>query len=234
MAAHDDGARAGLRVRGARRDGRHPHEAGAGLGDAGGARSRAACSARCCCVLVAWQHRLGQFALELPRPGETVPGAGYTAVHVELAWLRVLVVVTLAAAAMLAFAAVRRSWSVPAVAVAMVAVAELVNPAVLPSVVQRFIVEPQTLSRERPYLAHTVALTRRAYGLDRVADRPVPANAAISDGELRANRDVLRNIQLWDTDVLRPEIAQQQAIGSYYAFPKITVDRYRDGGRRRA
>ena len=73
---------------------------------------------------------------------------------------------------------------------AMIAVAELVNPAVLPSVVQRFVVEPQTLSRERPYLAHTLALTRRAYGLDRVADLPVPANAAISNGELRANRDV--------------------------------------------
>ena len=182
-------------------------------------------------ALVAWQHRLSQFALELPRPGETVPGAGYTAVHIELAWLQVLVVVTLAAAAMLAFAAVRRSWSVPAVAVAMIAVAELVNPAVLPSVVQRFVVEPQTLSRERPYLAHTLALTRRAYGLDRVADLPVPANAAISNGELRANRDVIQNIQLWDTAVLRPEIAQQQAIGSYYGFPKITVDRYQRGGK---
>jgi uncharacterized membrane protein (UPF0182 family) len=182
-------------------------------------------------VLVAWQHRLSQFALELPRPGETVPGAGYTAVHVELAWLKVLVVVTLAAAAMLAFAAVRRSWSVPAVALAMMAVAELVNPAVLPSVVQRFVVEPQTLSRERPYLAHTLALTRRAYGLDRVADLPVPATAAISNGELRANRDAIQNIQLWDTAVLRPEIAQQQAIGSYYGFPKITVDRYQRGGK---
>jgi len=52
------------------------------------------------------------------------------------------------------------------------------------------VVEPQTLSRERPYLAHTLALTRRAYGLDRVADVPVPANAAISNGELRTNRDV--------------------------------------------
>jgi uncharacterized membrane protein (UPF0182 family) len=182
-------------------------------------------------ALVAWQHRLSQFALELPRPGETVPGAGYTAVHVELAWLQVLVVVTLAAAAMLAFAAVRRSWSVPAVALALIAVAELVNPAVLPSVVQRFVVEPQTLSRERPYLAHTLALTRRAYDLDRVADLPVPANAAISNGELRANRDVIQNIQLWDTAVLRPEIAQQQAIGSYYGFPKITVDRYQRAGK---
>jgi uncharacterized membrane protein (UPF0182 family) len=182
-------------------------------------------------VLVAWQHRLSQFSLELPRPGETVPGAGYTAVHVDLAWLHVLVVVALAGAAMLVFAAVRRSWSVPAVALTMVAVAELVNPAVLPAAVQRFVVEPQTLTRERPYLVDAMTMTRRAYGLDRVADRPVPAAAAISNRELRANRDVIQNIQLWDTSVLQPEIAQQQAIGSYYGFPQITVDRYQRAGK---
>jgi len=153
---------------------------------------------------------------------------------VELRWLGVLVVVALAAAAMLVYAAVRGSWTLPAVAVVVVAAAEVVNPAVLPAAVQRFVVDPQTLSRERPYITDAVDLTRRAYGLDRVADHPMPANATISARVLRANRDVLGNIQLWDTDVLRPEIAQQQAIGSYYAFPTTTVDRYRDGGRARA
>jgi uncharacterized protein len=182
-------------------------------------------------VLVAWQHWLSQFAIELPRPGETVPGAGYTAIHVQLPWMRVLVIIALAGAAMLVYAAVRRSWSLPAIAVVVVVVAELVNPAILPSVVQRLVVEPQTLSRERPYLADAIGMTQRAYTLDRVAERSLPANARISDSDLRANRDVLGNIQLWDTDVLRPEIDQQQTIGSYYRFPNITVDRYDRGGK---
>ena len=181
-------------------------------------------------VLLAWRHRLDQLALELPHHGTTLPGAGYTSVHVRLPWLYVLEAVVLAAAAMLVYAAVRRSWSLPAIAVVMVAVAELVNPAILPAVVQRFLVEPQTLSRERPYLAEAIGLTQRAYALDRVAGRRLPANARISDRELRANRDVLGNVQLWDTDVLRAEIDQQQAIGSYYSFPNVTVDRYQRGG----
>jgi uncharacterized protein len=182
-------------------------------------------------VVVAWQHWLNQFAMELPRPGETVPGAGYTAIHVQLPWMRVLVIIALAGAAMLVYAAVRRSWSLPAIAVVVVVVAELVNPAILPSVVQRLFVEPQTLSRERPYLADAIRMTQRAYALDRVAERPLPANARISGSELRANRDVLGNVQLWDTDVLRPEVNQQQAIGSYYSFPHITVDRYHRNGK---
>jgi uncharacterized protein len=185
-------------------------------------------------VVVAWQHRLAQFALDLPSAGAKLPGAGYTAVNVELPWLRALVLVSLVAAGMLLYGAVRRSWAVPAVALILVAFAELANPVILPSVVQRFLVDPQTLSRERPYIAHSVRFTQLAYGLDRVAQRRLPANAAIAPRELRANRDVLRNIQLWDTDVLRPQIDQQQSIGSYYAFPGTTVDRYRHGGRARA
>ena len=185
-------------------------------------------------LVTAWQHRLGQFALALPRPGAKLPGAGYTDVHVVLPWLRVLVVVSFVAAAMLLYGAVRRSWAIPAVALVVVIFAELANPAILPSVVQRFFVDPQTLSRERPYIANSVRFTQLAYGLHRVADRPLPANATISAAELRANRDVLRNIQLWDTDVLRPQIDQQQSIGSYYAFPNTTVDRYRQAGEARA
>ena len=185
-------------------------------------------------LVMAWQHWLAQFVLELPREGARLPGAGYTDVHVQLPWLRALIVVSLAAATMLLYGAIRRSWLLPAIALVVVAFAEFANPAILPSVVQRVIVDPQSLSRERPYLEHSVRFTQFAYGLHRVADRPLPANATISDAELRSNRDVLRNIQLWDTDVLRPQIDQQQSIGSYYRFNSTSVDRYRQGKETRA
>jgi uncharacterized membrane protein (UPF0182 family) len=185
-------------------------------------------------MVIAWKHWLGQYALELSNTNRTLPGAGYTEAHVMLPWLRVLVLVALAGAVTLLVAAVRRSWSLPAIALVVVAVAELVNPSVLPSVVQRVLVDPQTLSRERPYLAHSVRFTQVAWGLDDVADRALPANATVTPAELRSNRDVLRNIQLWDTDVLTPQIDQQQSIGSYYTFRSTTVDRYRHGGGARA
>ena len=185
-------------------------------------------------LVLAWKHWLGQYALELSSDNRTVPGAGYTEVHVLLPWLRVLVVVSLAGAAMMLYAAVRRSRSLPAIALVMVAVAEFVNPSILPSVVQRIIVDPQTLSRERPYITDSIKMTRRAWGLDRVTERPVPANTGISERELRDNRDVLRNIPLWDPDVLRGEINQQQSIGSYYTFPGVTLDRYMQRGKPQA
>jgi uncharacterized membrane protein (UPF0182 family) len=182
-------------------------------------------------VLLAWRHRLDQFGLALPRPGETVPGAGYTSVHAELPWMRAMTVIDLAAAVAVGISAVlRRSWMLPAFTIAVVVVLEAFSPSVIPDLVQRFIVEPQTLSRERPYLAFAIDATRRAYDLDRVTERSLPANARISPQELAANADVLRNIQLWDPDVLRPEINQQQAVDSYYDFAPITADRYVSNG----
>lgn len=185
-------------------------------------------------LVVAWRHWLGQFELELPRPGDDVAGAGYTDVHVHLPWLRVLAIVALGGALLLVYAALRRSWSLPALVLVIVATAELLNPSVLPSAVQRFIVDPQTLARERPFLADSIKYTRLAYGLDRVRERGLSATATISRRELRANRDVLSNIQLWDADVLKDEVDQQRSIGSYYSFRNVSVDRYRLDGKPRA
>ena len=118
-----------------------------------------------------------------------LPGAGYTDMHAQLPWQRVLMVVNLLGAALLAVAALRRSWSLPAIVLVAVVVAEFVNPSILPSAVQRFIVEPQTLSRERPYLTDSLRFTRIAYGLEGVAEHPVSADATISSEELRSNRE---------------------------------------------
>src|SRR4051812_309811 len=56
-------------------------------------------------VGLAWSHWLGQYTLELSRDNRTVPGAGYTEVHVLLPWLRVLIVVALAGALLMVVAA---------------------------------------------------------------------------------------------------------------------------------
>jgi uncharacterized membrane protein (UPF0182 family) len=183
-------------------------------------------------LIAAWRHQLSQFALELPRADGTMPG-GYTDMHVQLLWLRGLVAVCLLAAIVLLASIPRRSWLPPAVALVVVAFAELGGPGPVTALVQRYLVEPQTLSRERPYLARQIQFTQLAYGLNDVEDRPLRADPTISDAELRAHRDVLDNVQLWDPAILQPDIDEHQSIGSFYSFPNVTVDRYRENGRLR-
>ena len=44
--------------------------------------------------------------------------------------------------------------------------------------------------------------------------------------DLEANRRTVGNVSLWDAAVLRPMLDDQESIGGYYRFPRLTVDRY--------
>ena len=45
--------------------------------------------------------------------------------------------------------------------------------------VDGFIVKPNELVRERPYISHNIEMTRRAYGLDRITQRPFAADTGV-------------------------------------------------------
>ena len=174
-------------------------------------------------VVVAWRYRLDAYALAVPHGGRA--GAGYTEAHVRLPALRVLACVSLAGAALLLYAAVRRVPRRPLAAVAAVAALALTLPGVVSRVVERVEVAPQALARERPYVEHAIAGTRRAFALDRVDVRDV-TGGELSHADIDAHRSTLENVPLWDQRVLRPAMNDLQSIGRYYSFPSLTLDRY--------
>ena len=177
-------------------------------------------------VVVAWRYRLDAYALAVPH-GERA-GAGYTEAHVRLPALRILACVSLAGAALLLYAAVRRVPRRPLVAVAAVAALALTLPGVVSRVVERVEVAPQALARERPYVEHAIAGTRRAFALDRVDVRNV-TGGELSHPDIDAHHSTLENVPLWDQRVLRPAMDDLQSIGRYYSFPSLTLDRYASG-----
>ena len=93
-----------------------------------------------------------------------------------------------------------------------------------------FIVKPNQLDRERPYIADNIALTRQAYGLDTFAQREFPADTTIAAADPEHNQATLQNIRLWDVNALRDTLRQVQEIRTYYDFPGIDIDRYRING----
>jgi uncharacterized protein len=80
--------------------------------------------------------------------------------------------------------------------------------------------------REAPYIAHNIALTRQAYGLDRISQRAFPADAGVAAADPAGNQDTLQNIRLWDWRALQDTLRQLQEIRTYYDFPDIDIDRY--------
>ena len=96
--------------------------------------------------------------------------------------------------------------------------------------VSSFIVKPNELVREQPYIAHNIDLTRRAYGLDRIAQREFPAETTVEATDAANNQPTLQNIRLWDWRALQDTLRQIQEIRTYYDFPDIDIDRYEIDG----
>ena len=96
--------------------------------------------------------------------------------------------------------------------------------------VNGFIVKPNELVREQPYIANNITFTRQAYGLNRIAQRTFPAEATTEAADLSNNQATLQNIRLWDWRVLQDTLRQLQEIRTYYDFPDIDIDRYTTDG----
>src|ERR1700682_4969819 len=96
--------------------------------------------------------------------------------------------------------------------------------------VSSFIVKPNELVRERPYIAYNIDLTRQAYGLNRLAQREFPAETTVEAADPANNQATLQNIRLWDWRALQDTLRQIQEIRTYYDFPDIDIDRYEING----
>jgi uncharacterized membrane protein (UPF0182 family) len=98
---------------------------------------------------------------------------------------------------------------------------------------QKFVVAPTELTREEPYLAHHLAATRRAWGIDSVEVRDLGGEASLTLASIRANAPTIDNVRLWDRDPLLRTFGQIQEIRTYYDFVSVDDDRYWIDGRYR-
>ncbi len=102
----------------------------------------------------------------------------------------------------------------------------LITSNVLPTVVQRLIVQPNELTREATYIRRSIALTRAAFALDKIEIQPFDPQGTLTLGELLDRQQLVSNIRLWDTRPLLQTNRQLQQIRPYYRFFDADVDRY--------
>jgi len=179
-------------------------------------------------VLVAswgWGFYLDRYELLYSTQG-VVYGAGYTADHVTRIALWIMVGAAAALCALLALNIFRPR--VRAVVIGFGAYVALYVIAVLlvPALFQRFMVQPNELARETPYLTNNIAFTRKAYSLDAIQETSYPALSDLTSEVIARNQDTIQNIRLWDYRPLLQMYQQAQEIRLYYQFYGVDVDRY--------
>ena len=96
----------------------------------------------------------------------------------------------------------------------------------LPTVVQKLVVQPNEITREKPYIERTIKLTREAFNLDSIEATTFNPQNNLTASDLRKNDLTIGNIRLWDTRPLLQSNRQLQQIRPYYKFPDADIDRY--------
>jgi uncharacterized protein len=157
-------------------------------------------------------------------------GVTYTDAHVMLTGMLVVSAALVLGALIAAVNAVRMPRGRYLVVAILPAAVFYVGLQVVGWYVGSFIVKPNELVREQPYISHNIEMTRQAYGLSKVSQREFPAETTIEAAEPANNQATLQNIRLWDWHALQDTLRQIQEIRTYYDFPDIDIDRYEIDG----
>ncbi|MEO0539942.1 MAG: UPF0182 family protein [Cyanobacteria bacterium P01_A01_bin.105] len=160
-------------------------------------------------------------------PTGVVYGAGYTDVNARMAAYGILGFITVVVGILFLVSVRRGGFSLPLAAIGVYAVAALLLAGLYPWFQQSFVVEPTELEKETPYIEHSIAFTRAAYGLDIVQTEDFAVQAELDRAALDENRATLDNIRLWDYRPLRTTYSSLQTLRPYYRFRDVDIDRYR-------
>lgn len=161
-------------------------------------------------------------------------GANWTDLHVRMPGMRVMAVLLVVGALALLWGAKRGILARMAVLVLVgnVALTAIIN-GVVPAMVQRLVVQPNELAKETPQIAHHIAATRRAWGLDSIERRELDGDQQLTARDIAANRSTIDNVRLWDREPLLQTFGQIQSIRTYYDFVAVDDDRYSVNGQMR-
>jgi uncharacterized membrane protein (UPF0182 family) len=191
------------------------------------------CALAALLLIAAWQFFLARYPY-LWDDHQTFSGVTYVEANYLLpgyVWVTGSLILGALAAVLNAF--LFRRVRILIAGVALPVLVYLVAAVIVPWYVTTFIVKPNELGRETPYIEHNIVWTRQAFAVDRIEQRNFEAENSVEGFDLPNNRVTLDNIRLWDWRALQDTLKQIQAIRTYYDFPDVDVDRYPIGAQGR-
>ncbi len=175
-------------------------------------------------IMVGVNFFLKQFDLLHAHTG-AVYGAGFTDVNIQLWVYRALVVLSLVGAIMTAIH-IKKKEFMRIIRVPLIMVAIGILGLVASSLTQSFIVSPDEINKEKPYLERNIRYTQLAYDLQDVKTKPFSASKNLGTKDLDKNTETISNIRINDYTPVKTFYNQTQSIRKYYNFNDVDVDRY--------
>jgi uncharacterized protein len=182
-------------------------------------------------LLKAIAYWVDRYGIDFSQRGVVQTGASYTDVNAVLPAKTVLAVIALICAALFFAGAIRRNALLPAVGFGLLVLSAVIVGGVYPAIVQQFVVKPNELVKEGPYLAREIKNTRAAYGITNVAVTPYSAVSSEPTSQLASQAAALPDVRQIDPGVASAAFQQLQQVKGYYKFAGVlAVDRYQVPG----
>ncbi len=179
-------------------------------------------------------YRLNQYELLFSnKSGAFVGGPGWVDIHARLPVLFLLMAAALICAIIAIVTIWKRNYKLPAGAIGGLILLSVLGGTVYPLAMQKLVVDPNELAKERPYIEHNIEATNFAYATHEVAGQSFELEHDLDADVVRDNWNTIENIRVWDHRPLQRTYNQEQAIRAYYDFPDVDVDRYTVDGRLR-
>jgi hypothetical protein len=164
--------------------------------------------------------------------GHIVNGAGYADIKFYIPMLRLMKYMSLVAAVLIWANIWMRKFMFAIAGVLIIALGGFLGKSAS-SAVQRFIVAPNEVEKETPYIKWSINNTRAAYNLDQIEARHFTPSDNLTKDLLKKNNLTVKNIRLWDQAPLLTTFSQLQEIRTYYDFLDVDNDRYPINGETR-
>jgi uncharacterized membrane protein (UPF0182 family) len=175
-------------------------------------------------ILLTFSAYLSRYDL-LFSTNEVFTGASYADIHARLPMLTALTVAAAIGALLwiINIFAAKKRLGFAAIALYVIV---LFLQGLYPSLIQKFIVDPNEFDKEKPQIAHNIKATLQAYSLTNVEERDLSGDKALTPKDIENNSATINSIRLWDREPLLDALKQIQEIRTYYDFVSVDNDRY--------
>ena len=126
-----------------------------------------------------WSYWLKLYGLMYSSSGVAY-GASYSDVHAQMPAYWVLMILSVLMAILLFAMPVLKRWKWVVYGAGIYGVVLFGFSWIYPSIIQQYVVKPNELAKETPYIKNNIRFTRLAYSFDKALEEPFPVNDSMS------------------------------------------------------
>ncbi|MDU6144401.1 MAG: UPF0182 family protein [Clostridium perfringens] len=157
-------------------------------------------------------------------------GAGYTDVKITMIFYKVIAVACVISSIVVFISILKLKFRPIIISIASIAILIVLEP-VVAIFTQQFVVKPNEMELEKPYISYSIDATKKAFNIDEIEVKEMEPNENITSEKLEDNKDIIENLKVNSTGPLLSFYQQVQLIKNYYEFNDADTDRYNINGK---